>query len=139
MFDLFATPIMCMALNIYHEARNESTVGQMAVAQVVMNRVVDDRFPDNVCDVITQGVYVGGRIVKHKCAFSWYCDGLPDDPRNMKAFTRSQEVAAMVLEGWTGTFFDGATHYHADYVNPDWAKYKTRIVKIDTHIFYRWD
>lgn len=139
MFDLFATPIMCMALNIYHEARNESTVGQMAVAQVVMNRMIDDRFPDNVCDVITQGVYVGGKIVKHKCAFSWYCDGLPDDPRNMKAFTRSQEVAAMVLEGWTGTFFDGATHYHADYVNPDWAKYKTRIVKIDTHIFYRWD
>ena len=52
---IFANALMCMALNIYHEARNESTMGQLAVGQVVMNRVYDDRFPDNVCDVVKQG------------------------------------------------------------------------------------
>jgi N-acetylmuramoyl-L-alanine amidase len=144
MIDLLTTPLMCMALNIYHEARNESTIGQMAVAQVVMNRVDDDRFPDDVCAVITEGkTYTApsGKVfpVKDRCQFSWYCDGLPDAPRNEKAFQKSQEVAAMVLEGWTGTFFDGATHYHADYVSPRWAHHHTRIVKIDSHIFYRWD
>ena len=144
MIDLLASPLMCMAMNIYHEARNESTVGQMAVAQVVINRVEDDRFPDDVCSVVLQGkTYTApsGKVypVKDRCQFSWYCDGLPDEPRNDKAFVRSQEVAAMVLQGWTSTFFDGATHYHADYVLPNWAHHHTRIVKIDTHIFYRWD
>ena len=77
--------------------------------------------------------------VKDRCQFSWYCDGLGDAPRNSKAFTQSQEIAAMVLEGWTGTFLEGATHYHADYVFPTWAAHHTKIVKIDSHIFYRWD
>lgn len=139
MIDLLATPLMCMAMNIYHEARNESTVGQMAVAQVVMNRVEDDRFPDDVCAVVTQGIHWESIPAKNRCQFSWYCDGLSDQPRNAKAFERSQEIAAMVLEGWTGTYFDGATHYHADYVLPNWAHHHTRIVKIDSHIFYRWD
>ena len=49
MIELLATPLMCMAMNVYHEARNESTMGQLAVAQVVLNRVEDDRFPDDVC------------------------------------------------------------------------------------------
>ena len=139
MIDLLATPLMCLAMNVYHEARQESTVGQLAVAQVVMNRVVDDRFPNDVCAVVTQGQHWDGIPIKNKCHFSWSCDGISDTPRNKKAFEKSQEIAAMVLEGWTGTFFEGATHYHADYVMPRWAKHKTKIVKIDSHIFYRWD
>ena len=51
----FANALMCMAINIYHEARNESVIGQIAVGQVVMNRVADERFPNTVCEVITQG------------------------------------------------------------------------------------
>ena len=139
MFDIFTTPLMCMALHVYHEARNESTMGQLAVAQVVMNRVEDERFPDEVCKVITQAVYLGGKVVKHKCQMSWYCDGISDEPRNEKAFIRSQEIAAMVLNGWTHSFADGATHYHADYVMPSWAHTFTKVATIDNHIFYRWD
>lgn len=126
--------LMCMAMNIYHEARNESTIGQLAVGQVVMNRVQDPRFPNNVCDVIKQG-----GTKRHRCQFSWYCDGEPDRPLNKRAFQESQENAITVMNGWVGGFMDGATHYHADYVNPKWRHEKTFIVKIDSHIFYRWE
>ena len=136
---LFANALMCMALNIYHEARNESTAGQLAVGQVVMNRVYDDRFPDTVCGVVKQGVHWESIPARNRCQFSWYCDGLSDKPRNKKAFVKSQENAQIVLNGWFGTFMDGATHYHADYVMPSWSKTHTRIVKIDSHIFYRCD
>ena len=67
---LFANALMCMALNIYHEARNESTAGQLAVGQVVMNRVFDDRFPNTVCGVVTQGIHwesIPPRNQTHPC------------------------------------------------------------------------
>ena len=77
---ILETAFMCMALNIYHEAKNQSMLGQVAVGQVVMNRVEDSRFPDNVCDVVTQAVTYKGtdKPVLHKCQFSWYCDGHKD-------------------------------------------------------------
>ena len=74
---ILETALMCMAINMYHEAKNQSMLGQIAVGQVVMNRVEDSRFPDNVCDVVTQSVTYKGtdKPVLHKCQFSWYCDG----------------------------------------------------------------
>lgn len=136
---MIAEALACMALNIYHEARNESTVGQLAVAQVVMNRVSDDRFPDDPCSVIYDGIHVNEFPVRDRCQFSWYCDGLPDKPRNEKAYAVAYENAKTVLEGHYYGIIDGATHYHADYVSPRWSRTHTRIVKIDAHIFYRWD
>ena len=128
--------LTCMALNIYHEARNEATVGQLAVAQVVMNRVNDDRFPDTPCDVIYDGIHTkSGHPIRDRCQFSWYCDGLPDEARNKKAYETAYENAKVVLEGHYYGIVDGATHYHADYVSPRWAHHHTRIVKIDSHIF----
>ena len=53
---MIAEALMCMALNIYHEARNQSIVGQVAVAEVVMNRVEDSRFPDTICEVVKQAI-----------------------------------------------------------------------------------
>ena len=78
---ILETAFMCMALNMYHEAKNQSMLGQIAVGQVVMNRVEDTRFPDNVCDVITEAVTYKGtdKPVLHKCQFSWYCDGQKDE------------------------------------------------------------
>lgn len=141
---MIAEVLACMALNIYHEARNESTVGQIAVAQVVMNRVHDDRFPDDPCAVIYEGKHYTAKSgktypIKDRCQFSWYCDGLPDEPRNEKAYAIAYENAKTVIEGHYHGLLDGATHYHADYVTPRWSYHHTRIVKIDTHIFYRWD
>jgi N-acetylmuramoyl-L-alanine amidase len=139
---ILETALMCMAANIYHEAKNQPMAGQIAVAQVVMNRVNDSRYPDNVCDVIKQGLtYKNGKVVLGKCQFSWYCDGKKDDV-NMKSekWRNSLRYASMVITNRiTLDVTEGATHYHATYVRPAWARTKTKTVRINRHIFYRWE
>ena len=140
---ILETALMCMAFNIYHEANNQSMLGQIAVGQVVMNRVEDSRFPDTVCEVVKQAVTYKGtdKPVLHKCQFSWYCDGKKDEPNyDSKSWSKALRYAVVVLGGnITLDFTDGATHYHATYVRPAWAKTKTRTTRIDRHIFYRWE
>ncbi len=140
---ILETALMCMALNMYHEAKNQSMLGQIAVGQVVMNRVEDKRFPDNVCDVITEAVTYKGtdKPVLHKCQFSWYCDGQKDEPDfDSKEWWDAKEYASIVLSGTIMLdVTEGATHYHATYVRPAWAKTKTKTTRIDRHIFYRWE
>ena len=139
---ILETALMCMAANIYHEAKNQPMAGQIAVAQVVMNRMNDSRYPDNVCDVIKQGLtYKNGKVVLGKCQFSWYCDGKKDDV-NMKSekWRNSLRYASMVITNRiTLDVTEGATHYHATYVRPAWARTKTKTVRINRHIFYRWE
>ena len=140
---ILETALMCMAINMYHEAKNQSMLGQIAVGQVVMNRVEDSRFPDNVCDVVTQSVTYKGtdKPVLHKCQFSWYCDGQKDEPDfDSKEWWDAKEYASIVLSGTIMLdVTEGATHYHATYVRPAWAKTKTKTTRIDRHIFYRWE
>ena len=70
----------CMSLNIYYEARGEGWKGKTAVAHVVQNRVAHEKYPDTICDVVKSGVkHPNGMMKKHKCQFSWYCDGKADD------------------------------------------------------------
>ena len=134
---------MCLALNTYHEAKNQSMIGQVATAQVVMNRVADSRYPNTVCEVVKQGPkYKGSDVpVRHKCQFSWFCDGKSDEPkRDSKEWRMAQEYARIVLSGRIVLdVTEGATHYHATYVKPSWAKTKTRTTRIESHIFYRWE
>ena len=140
---ILETALMCMALNMYHEAKNQSMLGQLAVGQVVMNRVEDKRFPDNVCDVVTEAVTYKGtdKPVLHKCQFSWYCDGQKDEPDfDSKEWWDAKEYASIVLSCTIMLdVTEGATHYHATYVRPAWAKTKTKTTRIDRHIFYRWE
>ena len=140
---ILETALMCMALNMYHEAKNQSMLGQLAVGQVVMNRVEDKRFPDNVCDVVTEAVTYKGtdKPVLHKCQFSWYCDGQKDEPDfDSKEWWDAKEYASIVLSVTIMLdVTEGATHYHATYVRPAWAKTKTKTTRIDRHIFYRWE
>lgn len=134
--------LVCLALNGYHEARDQPIVGQIAVAQVVMNRVADSRYPDNPCDVIKQGEtysWTKDFPVRHRCQFSWYCDGKSDKPKDPDAYNKAMMVAHGVFYGNVSDVVEGATHYHAHYVLPDWAKTKTRTVRIDSHIFYKWE
>jgi len=139
---ILETALMCMATNIYHEAKNQPMVGQIAVAQVVMNRVKDSRYPNTICDVVKQGLtYKNGKVVLGKCQFSWYCDGKKDDV-NMKSekWRNSLRYASMVITNRiTLDVTEGATHYHATYVRPAWARTKTKTVRINRHIFYRWE
>ena len=138
---MFTTALVCLAMNVYWEARSQSTAGQIAVAQVVINRVNDNRYPDTVCDVVTQGVVKSGSTlpVRHKCQFSWYCDGKKDNPTDSTAWSNALLVALTVHDGLTVDMLEGATHYHATSVQPDWAVTKTRTARIDDHIFYRWE
>ena len=140
---LIETALMCLALNTYHEAKNQSMIGQVATAQVVMNRVADSRYPNSVCEVVKQGPkYKGSDVpVRHKCQFSWFCDGKSDEPKkDSKEWRMAQEYARIVLSGRIVLdVTEGATHYHATYVKPSWAKTKTRTTRIESHIFYRWE
>jgi len=139
---MLAESLICLALNVYHEAKNQSFMGQVAVAQVVMNRVKDERYPNTVCDVVKQAEtykYKPTIPIKNKCQFSWYCDGKSDKPEEAKAWRDAMHVANGVYNGHIGDFVEGATHYHAYYVNPSWAKVKKYVLRIDDHIFYKWE
>ena len=88
--------LMCLALNVYHEAKNQSLIGQIAVAQVVMNRVKDERYPNTVCEVVEQGPTYSWKPdypVRNRCQFSWYCDGKSDKPKEEFAWEQAITVA----------------------------------------------
>lgn len=125
--------LMCLALNVYHEARSDDMLGQYAVAHVVMNRVQHDRWPDDVCSVVHQGYHKG----KHKCQFSWYCDGKSDTPHDPEAWAWAVLVAYDVLQSRVPDPTYDATHYHATYVKPYWADHYKQTVTLGSHIFYK--
>ena len=129
----------CLALNIYFEAAVESTAGKLAVAQVTLNRVNSERYPETICGVIYEGPHTANGFPKRDmCQFSWYCDGKHDNPNEGKAWKVSQNIAEYVLQNpGMLDITDSATHYYADYIPaPRWAKARDKTVKIDTHIFY---
>ena len=137
--------LLCIAQNIYWEARNQPFRGMVAVGQVTMNRVKDKRFPDTPCEVVEQGPtkpsWKDPSIeypVRHRCQFSWYCDGKSDEPKNKTAWEKSRKYASdfYIYSKYIG-ITEGATHYHATYVRPYWAPTLDRITRIGSHIFYR--
>jgi len=131
----------CMALNIYYEARGSSMADQIGVSDVVLNRVRDIRYPDNVCEVVMQGRQdSNGNMIRNACQFSWYCDGKADTPQDQDSWISAQTLAwrIMKFEEFRG-ITEGATHYHAHYVNPRWARDLTLTGSIGVHKFYRWD
>ena len=138
---LLQTALICMALNVYYEARNQPIEGQMAVTYTILNRVVDTRFPDKICDVVYQGKHsrITGKPLRHKCQFSWYCDGRTDTPKDLDAYRWAEIIVRHVWEQRHNDLTDGSTHYHSIDVKPDWAKSKTFLARIGDHLFYRWE
>ena len=129
----------CLASNIYWESRNQSLGGKLAVGQVVLNRVKDKRFPENICEVVKQTKYYpSGKINLHDCQFSWYCDGKSDIPRKNEElhYEEAFELAVGLREDSPIDITEGSTHYHNDKVMPYWADSLERITRIDNHIFY---
>jgi Cell Wall Hydrolase len=123
----------CLARAIYFEARSESELGQLAVAKVILNRTRDPNYPKTICGVVYQGANRS-----NSCQFSFACDGSPDEPRTVEAWNRSKRVAQKALAGDQSVrVMSAATHYHADYVKPRWAKSMKRLIKIGRHIFYQ--
>ena len=145
--------VECLTKNIYFEAKSESVAGQLAVALVVLNRVKHRAFPSTICEVIYEGPLYESwktRQIPHlpkelrtyyprrdRCQFSWYCDGKSDKPKEQTAFQLAHRLAWLVINGHVFDFTDGAIFYHADYVNPKWAKDKQKLFQLDSHIFYR--
>ena len=125
----------CMAANIYFEASTQERIGKIGVAQVTMNRVRSPEFPNSVCEVVYQGPK--NKKNKRLCQFSWYCDGKPDIIRNKRVWRECVYVAKYVILGGVPDITYNSTHYHADYVQPWWAKKMEKTVKLWDHIFYR--
>ena len=131
----------CMAQNIYYESRGSNRADRIAVADVVMNRVNDVRYPNTVCGVVRQGKKnADGSMKRNACQFSWYCDGKSDWPKDEDAWIDAQLIAYNLIEYQRGRgLTEGATHYHANYVNPKWARDLQLVGRIGVHIFYRWE
>jgi spore germination cell wall hydrolase CwlJ-like protein len=132
----------CMAKNIYFEAGNQPVAGKIAVAQVVMNRVDNLHYPETVCEVVYQAQWKenwkGNLIpIRYKCQFSWFCDGLSDEPVDSATWMFSLLIADKILNGNYGDITEGSTHYHNDTVHPYWADSLNETVVINNHIFYK--
>ena len=131
----------CLALNIYYESRSSNRADRMAVADVVMNRVKHTYYPNTICEVVHQGKqHASGAMKRNKCQFSWYCDGRSDKPNNQDAWVEAQMIAYnMIIHKDARGITEGATHYHATYVKPAWARDFALVGRIGEHIFYRWE
>jgi spore germination cell wall hydrolase CwlJ-like protein len=123
----------CLASAIYFEARGEPVRGQIAVAQVVMNRVFSGYYPGDVCGVVYQDSH------RHlACQFTFACDGKRDRVDELDAWVRAREIARDTLDGkfWLADV-GKATHYHAYWVHPRWVREMRKLDRIGVHTFYR--
>jgi len=123
----------CLADAIYFESRGEPVRGQIAVAQVVMNRVFSPFYPNDVCGVVYQNAH------RHlACQFTFACDGKPETVDEPDAWKRAQEIARQTLDGklWLPNI-GKATHYHAYWVHPWWVRTMRKLDRLGVHTFYR--
>jgi spore germination cell wall hydrolase CwlJ-like protein len=123
----------CLADAVYFEARSEPDRGQIAVAQVVVNRAFSGFYPDNICGVVYQNAH---RYLA--CQFTFACEGKRLVVNDDESWSKAKQIARDVLDGKTWlTEIGKATHYHAYWVRPDWIRDMRRIHKIGVHTFYR--
>jgi spore germination cell wall hydrolase CwlJ-like protein len=131
--------IQCLSTAMYFEARGEPSRGQFIVGRVILNRVASRYYPDDICEVVYQNAHM-----KNACQFSFACDGEPNRVRDTAAWQQIKRRAQYLVDCddkcslaalgrsdlWT------STHYHADYVSPNWAKKLQRTGQVGRHIFY---
>jgi spore germination cell wall hydrolase CwlJ-like protein len=123
----------CLAEAVYFEARGEAVRGQIAVAQVVMNRAFSGFYPTTVCGVVYQN--------KHRhfaCQFTFACDNVADVVREPDMWDRARKIAKAMLDGqlWLPEVAK-STHYHAYWVRPSWVNEMKKMYKFGVHTFYR--
>ncbi len=135
----------CLAVALYHEARGETELGQIAVAQVILNRVKSRKYPDSICGVVYENDHR-----RNACQFSFACDGISDRPRKAEMFSRMRRLADEVLcnplcsyhahRDWPlarlSEAMRRASHYHTFRVNPHWSHKIKRVGQVGAHIFY---
>jgi hypothetical protein len=123
----------CLAKAIYFEARGETLAGQVAVAEVILNRVDNASYPDTICGVVKQG-----QERRTGCQFSFMCDGKPERLTDEDAERRARVIAHLLMQGRPRVLTSNATHFHTTWVSPSWARRLVRTVQIGDHIFYRY-
>lgn len=125
--DDMSEQLRCLAGAVYFESRGEELAGQLAVAQVVINRSEDGRWPASYCGVVHQ-----------RAQFSFVKNGrMPTINTRSAAWKRAKAIARIAHDGLWESEVGNATYFHAKYVRPSWTKRKTRLAQIDTHVFYR--
>jgi hypothetical protein len=125
--------LRCMATAIYFEARDEPVKGQVAVAQVIMNRIRSPFYPKTICGVVYQG-----ERNRHGCQFSFTCTGKHNSVKEKPEWATAVKLAKQVIAGEVWLDEVGyATHYHATYVHPEWRHELDKITQIGGHIFYK--
>jgi len=130
-----ASEVRCLATAIYFEARGEAQKGQIAVAQVVLNRLKNPAYPNTICGVVYQN-----KNKRNRCQFSFACDGITDRITDKRSWAASQVLARRVLNDDRTLYMasvGASTHYHATYVRPRWARTMTKMEKIGRHVFYK--
>jgi N-acetylmuramoyl-L-alanine amidase len=117
----------CLALNVYHEARNQPLEGQLAVAHVTLNRLEEASLPSTVCEIVYKGRN-----------FSWTSDPLKTTkpPRDATSWLVARWVARMAVANRNADPMRGSTYFHSTSVAPRWAVAMVRIGRIGDHIFY---
>lgn len=145
---------ICLVENIYFESKGESMRGKIAVGVVTLNRLKDSRYPKTICEVVKQGpvreswktrqdpnLTADQRLynpIRHRCQFSWWCDGYKERIKYDENWIDSVKAAKSALTGKYDDLVGEATHYHAVYVTPEWANRLRFIVQIDNHRFYEY-
>lgn len=123
--------VVCLALNVYHEARGEDLTGQAAVAHVTLNRAADPRYPDDICGVVTQSN-------ARACQFSWFCNRASNRAYDRESFRRALRVTLDVLQGQLDDPTRGATHFVSTRIAlPGWARRLRQTATIGGHRFFR--
>jgi spore germination cell wall hydrolase CwlJ-like protein len=127
----------CLAQAIYHEARGESREGQLAVANVIINRAFSKKYPSTICGVVFQNADKG----RYKCQFTFACDGRSDSGTERAAWNRSVKMAETAFHEFQagerpGVIPDSALFYHTTSVSPGWGNKFNRVATIGSHIFY---
>ncbi len=120
----------CLTEALYFEARGESLNGQIAVAEVILNRVDSPLYPGSICGVVKQRGGGG-------CQFSYVCDGRADRMREKTSADLAGRIARAMLDGAPRLLTDGATHFHTRAVRPGWSRRFDQTASIGAHVFYR--
>lgn len=128
--------IDCLARNIYYEARGESFEGQMAVAQVTLNRVNSNQFPNSICAVVEEKTIARGYTV---CQFSWVCEPWNNQRLKLSKDNISYRIAELAILGQYSLpwITEDTFWFHATHVKPKWRHIHDKVARVDNHIFYK--
>ena len=124
-------PLTCLARSIYWEAKGKDNAEMEAVANVVMNRLGHEGFPDTVCAVVKQGSET------KSCQFSWWCDGRSDQVKEDAEYALAKEIAGKALNRQLTDRTHGALYFHDRNVHPGWAREYTKTAETGKFLFYK--